>query len=157
MYIRRAENKDIPTLLDLLSEVLNIHAQLRPDIFRENTTKYREEELQTMVADNENPIYVIVKENKVLGYAFCQIRHTKFAHLMKRIKTLHIDDFCVAEEARGQHVGQTLFAFLKDEAKKLGCDDITLNCWEGNDAAKKFYEKMGLKTRSYIMELSLDK
>ena len=42
MTIRKAKEKDIPRLLDLLSQVLEIHAQIRPDIFvseRLNTIK----------------------------------------------------------------------------------------------------------------------
>ena len=33
MKIRKAEEKDIPRLLALLEQVLQIHAKIRPDIF----------------------------------------------------------------------------------------------------------------------------
>ena len=33
MKIRKAEEKDIPILLALLEQVLQIHAEIRPDIF----------------------------------------------------------------------------------------------------------------------------
>lgn len=33
MNIRKAEEKDIPRLLALLGQVLQIHAEIRPDIF----------------------------------------------------------------------------------------------------------------------------
>ena len=33
MKIRKAEKKDIPRILALLGQVLQIHAELRPDIF----------------------------------------------------------------------------------------------------------------------------
>ena len=33
MKIRKAEEKDIPRLLALLEQVLQIHAEIRPDIF----------------------------------------------------------------------------------------------------------------------------
>ena len=33
MNIRRATEKDIPRLIDLLQQVLEIHATIRPDIF----------------------------------------------------------------------------------------------------------------------------
>ena len=32
---------------------------------------------------------------------------------------------------------------------------MTLNVWEGNDAAKAFYEKMGFKVLKYGMEFVL--
>ena len=49
MQIRRAEIQDVPQLLRLLHQVLELHAQLRPDIFRSGTTKYTEDELCTML------------------------------------------------------------------------------------------------------------
>ena len=33
MKIRKAEKKDIPRILELLGQVLQIHAEIRPDIF----------------------------------------------------------------------------------------------------------------------------
>ena len=39
MKIRKAEEKDIPRLLALLEQVLQIHAKIRPDIFIPGTTK----------------------------------------------------------------------------------------------------------------------
>ena len=40
MNIRRANEKDIPRLVELLEQVLQIHADIRPDIFIPGTTKY---------------------------------------------------------------------------------------------------------------------
>ena len=74
--IRRALDNDIPQIVDLLGQVLEIHAKIRPDIFN----------------------------------------------------------------------------YLKEEAKRLGYEEITLNSWEGNEAANAFYKKMGLKVRSSILE-----
>ncbi|MCH4219255.1 MAG: hypothetical protein LKF65_03225 [Lactobacillus delbrueckii] len=45
MQIRRAQVKDIPAIMKLLSQVLEIHASIRPDIFIPGTTKYTVEEL----------------------------------------------------------------------------------------------------------------
>ena len=44
MYIRLAEEKDIDSVIKLLTQVLNIHAKIRPDIFIGGTTKYTKEE-----------------------------------------------------------------------------------------------------------------
>ena len=43
MNIRRAHEKDIPRLIELLEQVLQIHADIRPDIFIPGTTKYTNE------------------------------------------------------------------------------------------------------------------
>lgn len=35
--------------------------------------------------------------------------------------SLFIDDLCVDAKARGQHIGESLFEYVKSEAKRLGC------------------------------------
>ena len=37
----------------------------------------------------------------------------------------------------------------------MGCYEVTLNVWEGNTSAEKFYEKMGMKTKERQMEYIL--
>ena len=90
MEIRRALKEDVNQLLDLLSQVLKIHAKLRPDIFVNGETKYHQDELLKMVDDTNNPIYVIGEGKKVYGYAFCQIQNTSHPHLLKKKRTFYI-------------------------------------------------------------------
>ena len=54
MKIRKAEKKDIPRILALLGQVLQIHAEIRPDIFIPGTTKYTPCEL-TELATGGSP------------------------------------------------------------------------------------------------------
>ena len=51
MNIRRAEEKDIPRIIELLKQVLQIHADIRPDIFISGTTKYTTDELVKMIKE----------------------------------------------------------------------------------------------------------
>ena len=51
--VRRAEAKDIDKVSKLLSEVLEIHAKLRSDIFISGTTKYTKEEREKHDRDFE--------------------------------------------------------------------------------------------------------
>ena len=156
MLIRRAQNKDIPGVLGLLSQVLELHAAIRPDIFVPGTTKYNHEELEEMFQNERLPVYVAVDErDAVLGYAFCAIREQPFSGNMVPFTSVYIDDLCVDASQRGKHIGEQLFEHVKQEARRLGCYEITLNVWEGNDGAKGFYEKMGLKVKSSTMEFIL--
>mgnify|MGYP000209859390 CR=1 FL=1 len=65
MNIRRANEKDIPRLVELLEQVLQIHADIRPDIFIPGTTKYTIDELREILKNKETPIYVAVNEADV--------------------------------------------------------------------------------------------
>ena len=156
MIIRKAEEKDIPRIMELLEQVLQIHADIRPDIFIPGTTKYTVAELTELLKNEEKPIYVAVNEADVcIGYAFCQLQEQPFSNNMVPFKSLFIDDLCVDQQVRGQHIGERLFEFIKKEARKMNCYEVTLNVWTGNTAAEKFYEKIGMKTKERQMEYIL--
>ena len=83
MIIRKAEETDIPIILELLKQVLQIHADIRPDIFIPGTTKYTADELMELLKNDEKPIYVAVDEDNVcVGYAFCQLQEQPFSNNM---------------------------------------------------------------------------
>lgn len=152
--IRQAAITDIPRLIDLLHQVNMVHHCIRPDLFKPFTTKYSEQELEALLVDESNPIFVY-DDGGVQGYAFCQISEVKDDRLLCDSKTLYIDDICVDESARGKHIGSTLFEFVKCYAKSIGCHNITLNVWTGNDAAMRFYQSMGMHPQKTGMEIVL--
>ena len=147
MTIRKAEEKDIPRIIELLGQVLQIHADIRPDIFIPGTTKYTVSELTELLGK---------EEDVCVGYAFCQLQEQPFSTNMVPFKSLFIDDLCVDQQARGQHIGECLFEYVKNEAERMGCYEVTLNVWAGNTSAEKFYEKMGMKTKERQMEYILN-
>ena len=55
MKIRKAEKKDIPRILALLGQVLQIHAEIRPDIFIPGTTKYTPLRADRAIATGGSP------------------------------------------------------------------------------------------------------
>ena len=154
IIVRRATKQDIPEIMELLKQVNKVHYDGRPDLFK-LATKYTEDELEAILNDDNTPVFVADKDGKVLGHGFCVFQRPANTKLLTDIVTLYIDDICVDETARGKRVGTEIFNHVKDFAKKNGCYDITLNVWEGNDAAKAFYEAMGLKVLKYGMEIVL--
>lgn len=87
---------------------------------------------------------------------FLSLKKQPFSNNMVPFTSLFIDDLCVDAKARGQHIGESLFEYVKSEAKRLGCYEVILNVWAGNTSAEKFYEKMGLKTKERQMEYILE-
>ena len=152
--IRKAETKDIKGIIDLLYQVDAVHHGIRPDLFKGNTPKYSEQDLEEILNDDSKPIFVF-DDGAVLGHAFCQISEVKNHRLLQDIKTLYIDDICVDEEDRGKHVGTALYEYVRDYAKSIGCNNITLNVWEGNDPALSFYRNMDMKIQKTTMEMIL--
>ncbi len=151
--IRPVQDKDLPAINDLLHQVLTVHADGRPDIFIHGTKKHTDEELLALFHDKTRPIFVAVdEEDTAIGHAFCVWEETRGINNMHDMKTLYIDDICVDEAHRGQHVAKELYEYVRAYAKAGGAYHITLNVWELNPGAKKFYEAMGLSPMKTTME-----
>lgn len=155
MEIRRATSEDIPALHRLLRQVLDVHHEGRPDLFRPNAAKYTNRELKKLLRNAGYAVFVAVCEGEVRGYAFCQLRRYVNANIMTDILTLHIDDLCVDAAVRGQGIGKALLKHVCEYAKMSGCYNVTLNVWACNEAALRFYEHCGMKIQKLGMETIL--
>lgn len=152
MEIRRAEAGDLAGVHRLLEQVLAVHAEGRPDLFRAGTRKYTDEELLGIFADDARPVFVAVEGGAVLGHAFCELNDYRQSNNMQPILSLYIDDICVDEKSRGRHVGTALYQHVLDYARELGCHNVTLNVWECNPGARAFYEAMGMSVQKTCLE-----
>lgn len=153
MKIRRAQEKDIPRLGELLVQVCQVHHQGRPDLFRAGGRKYDDEELRQLLRDEARPILVAVDgTDRVLGYAFCVYQQHMESRALTDVKTLYLDDLCVDETCRGQHVGSALYEAVLQLARDTSCYNVTLNVWSCNKSAMAFYERCGLTPQKVGLE-----
>ena len=155
MTIVRAENRHIPELIRLLYQVGGVHHDIRPDLFRSGAIKYTEADLEALLAEESSPVFVAEEGGSVLGYCFCQLREYRGSTVLTDRKEIYIDDLCVEEACRGRGIARALYGYVTDWAKEIGCTYVTLNVWQGNENAMKFYEKMGMRQRSITMETKL--
>lgn len=150
--VRRAEKRDIPALMELLKQVNRVHYDGRPDLFK-LATKYTEDELSAILDNDQSPVFVCIdSEGNVLGHGFCLFQRPDNTRLLNDNLTLYIDDICVDETARGQHVGKSIYEYIINFARQSGCYNVTLNVWSCNPGAMKFYENIGLKPYKIGME-----
>ena len=153
--IRFAIEKDIPKIGDLLCQVDLVHHHGRPDIFKVGR-KYSDAELVELLKDPTRPILVATDEaDTVQGYCFCIYQQHVEDSVLTDVKTLYIDDLCVDETLRGQHIGHTLYDAAVALARKNGCYNVTLNVWSCNPTALRFYERMGMVPQKIYMEKML--
>ena len=152
--IRRAGARDLEAVNALLRQVLRVHHDARPDLFRPKGKKYSDAELLGIFRNPETPVFVYEKDGAVLGYAFCAIQHIS-SGCLQDITSLYLDDLCVDEYCRGQHIGRTLFEHVREYALRQGCHNITLHAWNGNPAALSFYTSLGLTPQYTSLELLL--
>lgn len=151
--IRRACERDIPRIMELLVQVNMVHHNGRPDLFKGPATKYTADELRAILKNDSTPVFVSTDGNdEVEGYAFCIQQQHVGSQLMTDVRTLYIDDLCVDERLRGQHIGKALYVHVLAYAKAQGCYNVTLNVWTCNPSAMRFYEGCGLIPQKIGME-----
>lgn len=153
MDIRKAIEKDVDALYQLLTDVQQLHADGRSDIFIGGTTKYTKEQISKIIANDNTPVFVAVDQSDLaIGYAFCLIEQTGGTFNLNAIKNFYIDDLCVQKEYRGKGIGKAIYNYLLTVAKEYGCYHLTLNVWHLNENALKFYQKLGMKPLKTTME-----
>lgn len=154
--IRRGEKRDIPAIQRLLLQVNDVHAAARPDLFVPGHRKYNVKELEEILKDEKTPVFVYVGEDgEAIGYCFCLMEsHLEGGHLRPH-KSLYIDDLCVDAAARGRGIGRSLYEYVRKFARNAGCSYVTLNVWEGNESAMRFYRGLGMEVRKTTMEMPI--
>ena len=156
MQIRKAQEKDIDRINELLYQVCMIHHQGRPDLFKAGTRKYTDQQLIGILHDEQTPVFAAVDDDdKLMGYAFCIFKQVKDDNILTDVKSLYIDDLCIDECFRGRGIGKALYLAVKEFARQNGCYNLTLNVWSCNTSALEFYKRCGFTPQKTVMEEKL--
>ncbi len=150
--IRRAEERDIPFILELLDYIRALHHKGRPDVFRDNGTKYDAAQLKAKMADENEAIFVAYDGDTPLGYICCIIKEKLNNSILLDKKVLYVDDFCVGKQYTKRGIGRMLMDEAKDYAKSIGCIGLELTVWKFDGSAEDTYRSYGFTTMSRRME-----
>ena len=135
MIIRKATEKDMPYVLELIQELATFEKE--PDA------------VVVTVADlirdgfSEHPLfhcYVAEKENTIIGMALFYYRYSTW-----KGKTIHLEDLIVKADQRGTGAGFALYKEIIKQGKKDKVRRIEWNVLDWNTPAIDFYKKSGAK------------
>ena len=93
------------------------------------------ERLRNIMKNSNHRVYVLEQNKKIVSCATLLLE-PKFIHDCGFVG--HIEDVVVDKACRGQNLGRKIIDFLTNEAEKLGCYKILLDCSDNNVG---FYEK----------------
>lgn len=152
MEIRNVEIKDLEQIAKILKQVAQIHYMNRTDLFKNKNEKIIKEEIKETMNNHSKKILIISdKKSIVYGTLIYSIKEIKNHNNLKDMKILWIEDLGVDERFRNKGIGKKLILEAEKIAKKLKCERIELNCWEFNQNAIKFYNKVGMETQRRII------
>lgn len=155
LVIRRAVEADLAAINRLLVQVHRIHSEARPDLFRPDRPGFSPDVFSEMLADSSRLMLVAETSGQVLGYLFCVSKPNPDRSLFHDVKPLSIEDLCVDETVRHEHIGARLCKYVFDYGRKQGFYNVVLNVWADNTAALRFYERIGMKVQRIGMETIL--
>lgn len=156
MTIRKALAADAQRIGELLYQVHDVHANLRPDLYKKGGRKYSDEEIAALLADEGKTVFVYEDETQtVQAYAICFFQTTADSPSLHARKVLFIDDLCVDASQRGKKIGDKLYRHVADFARENGFDSLTLYVANDNAGALGFYEKLGMQPLKTLMEQKL--
>jgi diamine N-acetyltransferase len=154
--IRRANKDDYDSLVPLFRQVHEIHVNERPDLYKKNLTPVGRELYLSQINDEKQHIYVASEGIVIIAVAVMKMVEISDNPFMKDRRVLFIDSLCVDETKRNTGIGKRLMNFIIEFGKNLQVDSLELGVSERNSSAIKFYESIGLTTKSRKMEIKLN-
>lgn len=154
MIIRKFVKEDLSQILELCREVRQHHIDILDGYFAEQNDEFEQLGfLQSL--ENENMIAFVAENNdEILGYLLAE---RKFSPYLENPNVVHIANFGVKKESRGQGIGKELMNTLLKKCKEDNVDEIRLGVFNKNILAYKFYEQYGFEPFEQRMNLRIKK
>lgn len=153
MIIRKFIKNDLSQVLELCREVRQYHIDIRNGYFNEQNDDFEKLGFLQSI-ENQNMIALVAKKNEeICGYLLAE---KKFAPHLEKPNVVHIINFGVKKEIRGQGIGKKLLDNLLEICKEMNIDEIRLGVFNKNISAYKFYEQYGFEPFEQLMNLQIN-
>ena len=151
MNIRPADKNDLPVLLEFEQEIITAERPFNSTLKNGEIHFY---DLLKLIASEKAKVIVAEIDNKIIasGYALIKeevdlfVKHTQFVYMgFMYVKPTH----------RGKGVINAIIESLNEWAISKGVNEIRLQVYDENIAAKKAYAKMGFKAHMLEMRIEI--
>ena len=150
--IREAKIEDYDSLLPLFREVHEFHVFRRPDLYIENPVPVEREEFISQIDDHKQHVFVAHEGAEMYAFVVMSEEEVTANSFVKARKVLVVNSLGVSGDHRGKGIGKMMMEFALEYGKKLEVDSVELGVSESNQSAIRFYEAVGLTTKSRKME-----
>ncbi len=132
--IRVARPEDLPVLVSLLRQLFAVEADFTFDPARQRRG------LELMLADRLRRVILVADAaGDVVGMATGQL----LVSTSEGAGSVLVEDVVVAAGLRGRGIGRALVGAVVDWARRRGSVRVTLLADRGNEAALRFYARLG--------------
>lgn len=150
--IRAATIADYDAMTALYAEVDRMSHDMLPAIFPPADRPWRSRELVAgVLADPHARCLVAEADGHVVGLLLARYHESPAAPWFNARRYVEVEDLTVLSTARRTGAGTALMRAAEDWARALGITTVDLQVIEPNDGARRFYERIGYRTRSRRM------
>ncbi len=152
MHVRKATETDADILAELSLDVLRMHAEAYPHMFKQ--PKDSAESLafmQKQLADPDVTLLLLNIDDQDVGYAYVRVAEREENPFVYGHKFLSLHHISLRPEARGKGGGAALISAVKELAATLGLSRIDLETWSFNTHAHGFFQDQGFEMFSHRM------
>lgn len=144
MKIRKAMKADVPKILPVWQELMEMHARLDPFFAcREGAEKLFAEYVSGNIHEPNACVLVAEDGGRVVGY--CQGMAGKHPPLLGIDEYGQICDFAVLESYRRQGIGQRMLEKMLEWFWSHGLLRVEVRCSVHNEISRSFWRKMGFE------------
>ena len=159
LAVRDATSADLSVIVELAISLGQLHAGYDSTRFElrafgegaELRSTYSQFFEQALV-DSESIVKVVVREGRVVGYAFARLEPASFLDLAAPSGWLH--DVCLAQGVRGARVGRELIGEICAALVARGATRLRLSVSPQNARARALFESLGF--RQTMLEMQRD-
>jgi ribosomal protein S18 acetylase RimI-like enzyme len=153
--VRRGRADDWPGTRALLREIDELHAILAPSFFR--AVPRAELEWRRLLADAHAASLVASEapSGDLAGLVVVRIYDTPADAAMQPRRRGHVETLVVTAPRRRLGIGRRLLEAASEWARGQGAVEMVLTTWDGNQAADAFYQRLGYRVLSRVLQAPL--
>jgi diamine N-acetyltransferase len=150
--IRPATRADLEDLISLNGLVQDIHARIRPDLFRSDWSRAELREFwRARLTSSPGEIAIAVLGDRTVGYIWFRIEDRPRTPFKKPHRRLDVDQICVDDAGRRKGVGSRLLEHAEAEAERMGIGEIVIHSWAANLPAQSFFRSNNYHPMNVIL------
>lgn len=145
LSIRESNDKDIPSILNLLYELE------RPKPLDGNEIKIFKNKILNYFSDSKKIILAAEQDGKIVGMV-----SIIYLQRLNRVKSeMYIPELIVTKKLRYSGIGKKLIQYCVDIAKKKNCYRIRLESGNQRKESHKFYKSIGFEQSALTFTKSI--
>ena len=152
IIIRKAVDRDKQEIAEVFSYENRIHTKLQPEVFMNCRSReiLGNSWFDDVLSSETSSIHIAEVEELIVGVVYYTI--VRLDNPIYRIdRLIKVQEMVVVEEYQGMGVGRMLLDHVEQVAQESGIHHITLQVWENNVKAIRFYQKLGFDTKEHIL------